>query len=132
MKAPSPETMRIIRKILIFLFALNFTISFVKHGYLKFDPDGFWGPAFERWGYPVWFLFFIGFLEFAGGIAILIPRIAGYGAITLATVMLGALVTRLIHGTSSGDAIAIAFNMVAMLVLAFEYLPLKTMMQPKE
>ena len=125
MQAPSQKTLSIIYRVLLFLFALNFTLSFVKHGYYKFDPEGFWSSAFDRWGYPVWFMFFIGALEFAGGLAILVPRIAGYGALTLATVMLGALVTRLIHGVSSGDAIAIAFNMIAMLVLAFHYSPIK-------
>lgn len=126
MRTLSPETHKWIRRVLLFLFALNFTIMFVKNGYRKFDPDGFWGPAFSRWGYPVWFMFFIGVLEFGGGIAILIPRIAGYGALVLATVMLGAFVTRAIHGMSSGDAISIAFNMVAMLFLAYEYSPLKS------
>lgn len=99
---------------------------FVKNGYLKFDPEGFWGPAFERWGYPVWFLFFIGVLEFGGGLAILVPRIAPYGALVLAVVMLGALVTRLIHGVSFGDASAISFSMVSMLLLAYEHEPFKS------
>ncbi|MBX2819747.1 MAG: DoxX family protein [Rhodothermaceae bacterium] len=121
-----------IRKVLLVLFALYFTIMFVKNGYLKFDPEGFWGPAFERWGYPVWFLFFIGVLEFGGGLAILVPRIAPYGALVLAVVMLGALVTRLIHGVSFGDASSITFNMVAMLLLAYEHEPIKSLVYKKE
>ena len=125
MRLPSKRTLQIIRKVLIFLFTLNFTYMFVRHGYFKFDPEGFWSSAFEKWSYPVWFMFFIGLVEFLGGLIILIPRIAGYGAISLAVVMFGALITRLIHGVSTGDAIAITFNMVAMLILAFEYNPFK-------
>ncbi len=69
----------------------------------------------------MYFMFFIGFLEFAGGIAILIPRINKYGALTLAVVMLGALVTRLVFGTSLSDVIYIATNMVILLFLSLEY-----------
>jgi uncharacterized membrane protein YphA (DoxX/SURF4 family) len=128
----NPKTHQMIRQVLLILFTLYFTILFVKHGYLKFDPDGFWGPAFMRWGYPVWFLFLIGGLEFGGGIAILIPRLAGYGALVLAIVMLGALVTRLIHGMSFDDGISIAFNLVAMLILAYEHHPFSSLLKVKD
>ncbi len=124
-----PKAYTVTRRVLLFLFRFYFTMMFVKNGYLKFDPEGFWGPAFKRWGYPVWFLFFIGVLEFAGGLLILVPRFAGYAALTLALVMLGALITRLIHGTGLYDAIAITFYMVAMLLLSLEYLPLNAAMQ---
>lgn len=126
----SPEKRALIWKALLFLFLLNFTIMFVKNGYRKFDVDGFWGPPFERWGYPVWFLYFIGVLEFGGGLALLIPRITRYGALVLAVVMLGALVTRLIHGVSFGDAQAITFYMVCMLIVAFGYVPKPTLPTP--
>lgn len=118
-----PSTHRKIRRVLLFLFTLHFTILFVHHGYLKFDPDGFWGPAFQRWGYPVWFLFFIGVVEVTGGIAILIPPIATYGAMLLAVNMLGALVTRLIHGISLNDVDSIVFYIASMLLLAYEFNP---------
>jgi len=132
MQLREPRLHQRIRKVLLVLFTLYFTIMFVKNGYLKFDPEGFWGPAFERWGYPVWFLFFIGVLEFGGGLAILLPRIAPYGALVLAIVMLGALVTRLIHGVSFGDASSISFNMVSMLLLAYEHEPFRSIRDKTE
>lgn len=109
-----------IKDILFWLFSLYFTILFVDQGWKKFDPEGFWSGAFERWGYPTWFMFFIGFLEVAGGILILFPRVNGYGALTLAAVMLGAFITRLIHGMSISDGVSIAFYLVAMTLLAYE------------
>ncbi len=93
---------------------------FVDQGWKKFDPEGFWSGAFERWGYPTWFMFFIGFLEVGGALLILVPKVNGYGAITLAVVMFGALTTRLIHGMSLVDGVSIAFYMVSMLILAHE------------
>ena len=121
-----------INQILWFLFSLYFAQVFIKHGYFKFDIEGFWAPAFSRWGYPVWFMYFIGALEFIGGILILIPkRIGGYGALTLAIVMLGAFVTRSIHGSSADDLYSIAFNCVSMLLLSMERGTYKFLLQRK-
>lgn len=131
MRVPDQKTLLIIRRILFFLFALNFSYMFVQHGYFKFDPEGFWSSSFEKWGYPFWFMVFIGVLEFGGGIAILIPRIASYGGLVLAVVMLGALITRLIHGTSHVDVIALVSYIVSMLIITFEYSPVKDWQNPK-
>ena len=122
----SPRTHQLIRRVLLFLVTLYFTQMFVRNGWKKFDPEGFWSGAFERWGYPVWFMFFIGGVEFLGGFLILIPRVAMYACLALSTVMLGALVTRSIHGVSYGDAVAIASYMVTLLFLAYEFAPLKS------
>lgn len=132
MRNLDPKTHENIRRVLLFLFTLYFTYMFVKNGWRKFDPEGFWGAPFARWGYPVWFLYLIGVMEFGGGLAILIPRIAGYGALVLATVMFGAFMTRLIHGMGVDDAMSIFFYMVSMLLLAYEYNPLKEWISSKQ
>lgn len=107
-----------LKQILWFLFSLYFTYMFVKNGWRKFDPEGFWGPAFSRWGYPVWFLYFIGVVEFVGGLLLVIPRYKVFGALALATVMIGALITRIINGVGFDDAFAISFYCVCMLIIA--------------
>lgn len=110
--------LRKVQGLLLWLATLFYAFTFIKNGILKFDPEGFWGPAFERWGFPVWFLFLVGFLETAGGVLIAIPRVRFFGAMTIAVVMFGALVTRLIHGMSWGDGIYIAFMSVSCLYIA--------------
>ena len=50
----------------------------------------------------------------------MIPRIARYGALLLAVVMLGAAITRIVFGTSVDDVVSIAFNMVALLYISIE------------
>lgn len=107
-----------LKQILWFLFSLYFAYMFVKNGWRKFDVEGFWGPAFGNWGYPVWFLYFIGVVEFAGGLLLVVPRYNVFGALALAVVMLGALITRIIHGVGMGDAFAISFYGVCMLLIA--------------
>ena len=113
--------MKKLQPVLLYLISAYFAYRFIYHGYLKFDPEGFWSGAFiEKWGYGLYFMFFIGLCEFLGGISLLIPRIARYGAFLLAVIMLGALFTRIIFGTSIDDAVTIAFNMVALLYISIE------------
>ncbi len=111
--------MKLFKQILLYLISANLAYLYIQHGWMKFDPEGFWSTAFiERWGYGKYFMYFIGVLEFGGGIALLIPRAWRYGAAVLAIVMLGALATRLIFGTSIDDVIYIAGNMVLLLYIS--------------
>ncbi|MEP1032545.1 DoxX family protein [Ekhidna sp.] len=114
--------MKIFKRVLLFLMSANFANTFIQHGWEKFDANGFWSSAFiERWGYGLYFMYFIGILEFLGGISILIPRANKYGAFTLAAVMLGAMITRIVFGTSIDDVVWIAFSMITLLYLSLEY-----------
>ena len=61
-----------------------------------------WQRMFRTWGYPDGFYLVIGAIEVAGGIALLIPRLASYSAIVLAVVMLGASATQVTRGGRNG------------------------------
>ena len=50
---------------------------------------------FAKLGAGQWFRYLTGTLEVIGAIALLVPRAAFYGAVLLATVMIGAIVTHL-------------------------------------
>ncbi|WP_370087104.1 DoxX family protein [Ekhidna sp.] len=111
-----------LKKVLLFLMSAYFANTYITHGWEKFDADGFWSTAFiERWGYGLYFMYFIGVLEFLGGIGILLPKANKYAAFTLAVVMLGAMITRVVFGTSVDDVIWIAFSMVTLLYLSLAY-----------
>lgn len=69
-------------------------------GITKFVGPGRWQVLFRSWGYPQWFSLFVGALEIAGAIALLIPRLTLYGSLVLGVVMLGALGTLVIHPTA--------------------------------
>ena len=57
-----------------------------------------WIVKFMKWGYPKWFPIAIGSLELLGGILLLIPRVATYGACVLGVIMVGAAYTHLANG----------------------------------
>lgn len=103
--------------ILLWLVAAWFAYSLMVNGLRKFEPDGFWSPAFQRWGYPAWFRILIGVLETAGAALILVPRVRHFGGVILFLVMFGALVTRLVFGTSWEDVASIAQLMFFFLFL---------------
>jgi putative oxidoreductase len=56
--------------------------------------------TFEDMGAAPWFRYFIGLVELAGGIGLLVPRLAGPAAVGLALLMVGATVTQvfILHG----------------------------------
>jgi uncharacterized membrane protein YphA (DoxX/SURF4 family) len=97
---------------------------YVEMGWIKFDPNGFWTAAFERWGYPVWLRWVVGVIEVGGGLALLIPWIASFGAIGVAVIMMGAWVTRL-RDHRLVDVAWISLYLVALLWIAYEWWPLR-------
>jgi putative oxidoreductase len=56
--------------------------------------------AFEDMGAATWFRYFVGLVELAGGIGLLVPRLAGLAAAGLALLMVGATITQtfILHG----------------------------------
>jgi hypothetical protein len=66
-------------------------------GAAKFGNAREWERLFVGWGYPAWMSFVIGVAEIIGAVALFIPRFAFVGVAVLGTVMLGALVTLLLH-----------------------------------
>jgi putative oxidoreductase len=66
-------------------------------GLAKFGNAHQWERFFVGWGYPAWMSFVVGVAEVAGAVALFIPRIALAGVLILGAVMIGALVTLLLH-----------------------------------
>ena len=102
---------------LLWLISSWFAYRFILNGIRKFDPEGMWSPAFEEWGYPVWFRILIGILETGGGLILLLPKLRHWGGMVLFVVMLGALITRIVHGTGLDDALSISYFGIFMLYL---------------
>lgn len=66
--------------------------------------------SFQSWGYPSWFMYLVGIIEFIGGVALLSTAAAPLAATVLCGVMLGAAVTQLWSG---------AFGLAAIPTLLF-------------
>lgn len=92
---PVSKRRRILRAILLWVPTVLFGLLFVMQGVIKLAPDTPWVAVFEKFGYPDGFYLVIGVVELLGGLALFIPRTAGYAALTLGVVMVGATGTHL-------------------------------------
>lgn len=108
------------RLVAAWLVGLYLARMYVPMGWVKFDPEGFWTAAFSRWGYPEWLRIGVGIAEVAGGIALVIPWIASYGAGLVALVMAGAWVTRASDGRWT-DVFWISAYLLALGWITFEW-----------
>ena len=56
-----------------------------------------WSERFAQWGFPLRSQYLVGVLEVLGGLSLLIPKSRRVGAVTLIALMLGAVITHLVH-----------------------------------
>lgn len=117
-------TVKKLRLIAVWCLSLYLAHMYVKMGWIKFDPNGFWTPAFERWGYPVWLRWLVGGIEVTGGLLLLMPWVASYAASALGLVMVGAWVTRM-RDARFVDVAWITVYFVALVWIAFEWWPFR-------
>jgi putative oxidoreductase len=68
---------------------------FLMVGYLKLSGSEQMVGLYQAIGIGQWFRYLTGSLEVAGAILLLIPRTSGLGALLLASVMVGAVITHL-------------------------------------
>jgi putative oxidoreductase len=93
---------------------------FILSGAAKLAGLEFEILAFERWGYAIWFMYFIGACELAGGLALALNRFRLFAAPALSILMTGAIVTHVHH--SEWPMFAIASTIFGMAVLLSFYL----------
>lgn len=101
--------MKTISRILPFVLAFIFLAS----GAAKLAGLEFEIVAFERWGYPLWFMYLTGVIEVAGAALLLIARTRTLAARGLAMFMIGAVGTHVIHAEWGMLAIASTIMLLA-------------------
>ena len=72
-------------------------LIFLASGGAKLASLEFELVAFERWGYPLWFMYLTGALEVAGALALIVRKTQALAALCLTGLMGGAVLTHLIH-----------------------------------
>lgn len=81
----------------LWVLTILLVLLFAQTGVGKFAIPA-WADMFARWGYSDTFRYLIGVLEILGAIGLLIPRTASYAATGLIGIMLGGIVTHVLHG----------------------------------
>ena len=109
---------RILKEIAIWFPTILLVLMFLIAGIRKFPEGGGWASAFRHFGYPLWFRYFIGVIEIASALLLLVPRSAAYGAALVIVTMLGAIGTVLVQeGSSFGIAPTGVCLVLAVIVL---------------
>lgn len=96
-----------IRPIATWIVQLLLGALFILVGVGKFQEWDGWMSRFEMWGYAAWFLALIAVLEAVGGLLVLVPRLASYGATLIGVIMLGAAYTHATTGIGSPTQVAL-------------------------
>src|SRR5207245_9351311 len=109
-----------VRRLVAWLLGLYLANMYVRMGWIKFDPHGFWTAAFARWGYPAWFRVSVGWVEVVGGAMLIIPWTATLGAWAVASAMSGPGVTRYLDGRYV-DVAWISCYFLGLLWIAYEW-----------
>jgi uncharacterized membrane protein YphA (DoxX/SURF4 family) len=98
------------KKIAIWVLTVPLVLLFLAAGAGKFGAEA--TANFQKFGYSDAFRVFIGVAEIAGGVGLLVPRLAAWAAAGLVIIMAGAVYTHIAVG------ISIAFPAVTGALLA--------------
>lgn len=90
-----------VKTIGLWLLQILLAVVMIGPGFQKFTGPT-WERMFRTWGYPDNFYLVIGAIEVVGGLCLLVPRTAAYGAAALVPVMLGAAFTQILRGGRNG------------------------------
>jgi uncharacterized membrane protein YphA (DoxX/SURF4 family) len=101
-----------VRVVAAWAVAMLLALFFIQTGPGKLNPSPALVERFEGWGYSGGFARVVGIVETIGALIVLVPSLAAYGALLIATVMLGAIYTHLSTGIGGPETAA------QMLVLA--------------
>jgi putative oxidoreductase len=93
-RTPQPQDQK--TNIALWILSLLCAAFFLAVGMMMYL--GMMDDPFAAWGFSPGFAALIGVFEIVGGIALLFKRSAGWGALGLMVLMIGALVTHAVHG----------------------------------
>ena len=97
-----------IRLVISVLLAL----AFLAAAFAKLTGHEMMVGNFARYGYPLWFMYFVGMAELAGAIGLFVKQTAFWAAACLGVLMLGAVGTHFIN-----DPVTQAVPAIVLLIL---------------
>ena len=81
----------------LLVISVLLAIAFLAAGLVKLSGAEMMAANFERFGYPVWFMYFVGIAEVAAAIGLFVQWTAFYSAVCLGILMIGAAATHLMN-----------------------------------
>jgi uncharacterized membrane protein YphA (DoxX/SURF4 family) len=107
--------------VLLWVLTIFMALIMALVGLPKMQGLAPWLEYFQAWGYAEWFRVLIGTLQVAGGLALLVPRVAVYAAAGLVVIMSGAVVTELTNDVGFGPRMPLVYVVILSLLLVFRW-----------
>ena len=104
------------KAIALWVLQVLLVFPFLAAGIPKLASAPGWIARFRGYGYPENFYLMVGAIELLGALALLIPRLAAYGAMVLIAVMIGATVTHLLHSEAPRALVTVTLIFLLALV----------------
>lgn len=98
------------KSVLLWVLQIAVALFFLAAGWPKLVGAPPMVQAFEAIGFGQWFRYLTGVLEMGGAVLLFVPALAGFGALTLAIVMIGATFA---HMVVLGGSAAIPLALLA-------------------
>ena len=106
---------------LLLLLTIGCAAALLMTGSLKIQ--GLWIIALmfeEKYGLPLWFMFFVGYAEILGALSLFLKRWAIYGSLGLLVILTGASTFHLINDDPL-ELAGMAYGLTAAMVIIFVY-----------
>ncbi|MDO3645168.1 DoxX family protein [Mucilaginibacter sp. L3T2-6] len=84
-----------IKTIILWVLIIAYIIPGFLFGFKKLSGNAEATGHFKRWGYPLWTMHLLGFIEIACGVLLLFAQTRMYGIIAYAIILAGALYTHI-------------------------------------
>ena len=91
-------------------------LAFLAAAFAKLTGNEMMVGNFARYGYPLWFMYFVGVAELAGAIGLLLKPTAVWAAVCLGVLMLGAVGTHFINDPATQAVPAIVLLILCAVV----------------
>jgi putative oxidoreductase len=88
-------------------------VIFFLSGAAKLVGLDFEIQAFERWGYPLWFMYLVGVIEVSGAVVLMIKPLRALAAAGLSLFMIGPVVTHVLHAEWAMMVVALTIMLFA-------------------
>ena len=105
----------------VWLISGLLTVAFLMAGSMKLMGSEALIQNFQRWGYPLFFLYGVGLSEITFAIGLWIPKISGVAALGLVGLMIGAVGTHLMAGEFNQIGPSMLLGFLAGLVFGIRY-----------